>query len=107
VNGQAQTGVVVDPPSVLIPLLRQNAAGAELTRLKVFTRTGQIHLLGAVVEHPSMRAETTAVEPGRSYDLVLRLNQPLPAGPFQTLVRISTDDPQAPVMEVQVEGAAP
>jgi hypothetical protein len=107
VKGQAQTGAVVDPPSVLVPMVTGNVEGAELKRLKVFSRSGALQLLGAAVDHPRLRVEIVPTNPGRAYDLVLRIVRPLPPGPLDTVVRVSTDDPNAPTIAVKVEGAVP
>jgi hypothetical protein len=107
VNGQAQTGVVFDPLQVLIPMVRENSGGAELARVKVFTRSGRLQLLGAAVDHPNLRAEITPREAGRSYEVIVRIVTPLPRGSVSTAVRITSDDPNFPNVEVPLDAAVP
>lgn len=55
---------------------------------------------------PGMTATTEASErqPGHRFKLMLNLGPDMPKGPFNTVIKIHTTDPQNPIVELPVEG---
>ena len=100
VVGLAQSGVVVSPRNVLLPMLKPESAGQEIARLQVFARSGGLKLLGVETGSPSLKAEVTAKTPGQFYDVVLRYTGGAKKGSLETTIRVRTDDKRFPTVSV-------
>jgi hypothetical protein len=103
VRGLAMEGAVVEPSQVMMASFPAGEAGRELARLKVFTRSGQLRLLGVETGNPNLRVETRTERPGAEYLLILRSAGGWRKGPASAEVRIFTDDPRTPVISVPFE----
>jgi hypothetical protein len=64
-----------------------------------------IKLTAAETTVAGITAEVEEVEPGRIYFVKLNYAKDMPKGPFSGVVRIKTESPKQPVIEVRLEGS--
>lgn len=100
VAGLAQTGIVVSPNEVAVPLVETHETGKELGRLQVFTRTGKFHVLGVDTGNDSLRAVVTERSPGAQYEVTLRYAGGWKPSTVTSTLRIRTDLAASPRIEV-------
>jgi hypothetical protein len=104
VAGQAQSGPVVSPREIVVP---ESAGGAnhEFARLQVFTRGAAMKLLRVDTGIPALRAEINPKSPGHMYEVVLLGTGKAKPGELKTTLKVRTDDPATPVIQVPFQAA--
>jgi hypothetical protein len=101
---QAVSGPVVSPTQLYLASVGPGEDGKELNHLQVFTRSGELRLLGVDTGDPGLQAEVTEKTPRRFYDVILRYAGGWRPGQVQGTIRVQTDDPQDPVLRVAFSG---
>ena len=101
VSGFVRPLFAVTPPAAHLGSVR---VGARLSlHVKSFAEE-PVSLVEAASDVPGVRAELTPIEPGRAYRLRLTLEAGVPAGEVTGSVRIRTDSPRQPVIEIPLSG---
>lgn len=100
----AQSGPVVTPREVYLKRFAASERDTELARLQVFTRSGQLQLLGVETDNTGVKVTVDPKTPGKFYEVVLRYAGGWKPGPVSGNLRVRTDDPRDPVIPVQFHG---
>lgn len=106
VMGLAESGPVVNPSQVTLPVVPAAPAGTEVVRLQVFTRLGTLKLLSVDTGTPALRAERLRKAPGPFHVVSLRTTARWKSGNIRSTIRVRTDDPKSPVVTVPFQATA-
>lgn len=97
-------GPVVSPREILFSAIPSGEAGAQLTNLQVFTRSGEaFEIKGVKCSLPELEAKLKAESPGRLYSLTVTRKQPLKPGRRQGEIVILTSNPTTPRLTVPID----
>jgi hypothetical protein len=96
----AAKGPVVSPRELFAPAIDAGDRGAELTKLQVFTRSGQLRLGAIETGKRGLEAQVAEKSPGRAYEVTLRYAGGWQPGGIDTILSIHTDDPTTPILTV-------
>ena len=102
-KGTAVEEVVIDPPQLEFRVLQTGSAATGTVRVALYT--GHSFTIGKIeCSHPQVAARSEVVEEGKSYRIIVTTRPPLPPGSLRSGVRIETDDPRHPSLNVSVSG---
>jgi hypothetical protein len=105
---QSVDGITVQPPAIYWSMPGAEPSGS-LRPVTLLKRSGTFRVLAAETEHAALRAEidlgsagTThaAGSIGSDHEISLRYAGGLPKGTTQGTLRVTTDDPDAPMVEI-------
>lgn len=97
-------GPVASPQEILFSSMESGEAGGEITRLQVFSRSGdEFKILSARVTIPGIAVTVTADSPGKLYGIKLARSGPLKSGRATGKVDVVTDHPKYPTLSVPVD----
>lgn len=99
----ALEGPVVNPSEIRLPMIAPDSAGKELKQLNVLTRTGELQVSGVETGTPQLRAEVKTTSPGHFYLVTVYAGEKLKPGPIKTTLRVKTNNPKFPVVQVPFE----
>jgi Protein of unknown function (DUF1573) len=103
VSGFVRPVIAVTPPTAdLGPRTLENPSVGSL-KVHAFS-TGGIPVTSVDTDIKGLELKLETVEAGRIYKVVLTLTKAMPKGDFRGTVRIHTDSPKAPLLEVPVQG---
>lgn len=103
VKGAAVEEVVIDPPQLDLGALQTDSTATGTVRVALYT--GHSFTIGKIeCSHPQVAARSEVVEEGKSYRIIVTTRPPLPPGSLRSGVRIETDDPRHPSLNVSVSG---
>jgi hypothetical protein len=100
VNILAAKGPVASPRQVYAPAIEAGARGTDLTKFQLFSRSSEFHLLRIETGNPNLAARVTEKTPGRAYEITLRYTGGWRPGSVEITLKVRTDDPDWPVVEV-------
>ena len=68
--------------------------------MQVFTRGGELRLLGVDTGNPGLKAEIDPKSVGHFYEVVLRYTGGWKSGPISTTIKVRTDDRIDPILTI-------
>lgn len=103
VRGWQRAALELTPPAAD---LGEVAAGPSYGRVLVLENRGaaSVELVSATATVPGVTLETATVEPGRRFEIVVRLDAGLAKGPFAGTLVLRTTSTTKPVLEVPLSG---
>jgi Protein of unknown function (DUF1573) len=96
----AARGPVASPREIYAPAIDAGQRETDLTKLQVFSRSGEFHLQAVDTGRAGLAARITEKTPGRAYEVTLHYTGGWRPGSVDTSLKLHTDDPSWPVIEV-------
>jgi hypothetical protein len=97
----ALEGPVINPREITFSGLDPGQKGKEITQLQVFTRSGEINVLGVDTGTPLLTAKVIPTTPNHMYSVSLRQAKEWKSGSrITSRIKVKTNDPKEPVLTV-------
>ncbi|MBD3235419.1 MAG: DUF1573 domain-containing protein [Candidatus Eisenbacteria bacterium] len=104
VAGQILSFFRTDPPEISLGQVREGQTRSRSLLLRG-AGEGNHRVTGARCSEPALQIDVAPVEPGRVYEVVVRIPPEMPAGRIDATLRVTTDDPAQPEILVPVRGS--
>jgi len=94
-------GPILEEANISLPGVVAGASNDVLATLRVFTRSGALHIVSVDTGTPLVRAAIEQQIPDREYRVTLRRSGAWPPGDVRASIRIRTDDAATPDVTVR------
>lgn len=103
IAGEAIAPVRVEPERIYwgnAPAAADSERACEI----FFQKGDESYINAARADAPFFSARTIVIKPRRHYRVEVRASAPLPEGPFETILRVETDNPRFRTLEIPMQG---